>query len=296
MSLSQMIAPELLSTVSPRQKLTETVLKRLRAYEERAENLSAEPLRDEQVWTLLCTYGYAVEGRSGLAKLSSVLTDDQVAPETASAWLEMLPLPPRQGKAEGNESNSEIDLILGDVGMRHGISGVHYLPPQNREGWVCLVEAKYLEDIASKTTYDPSRNQMARVIETALAFQVAQAGVTVLPDRVHFTLLTPHRFTIANVAGGGPRLYSYKFREYQQNPLALHDDIEAAAVPRRAGLDWQYPDLKERLEHLSLHWVTYEQLIQSMPDVAYRDFPHRSYKQDLLEFIRRQPGCLLSNV
>src|SRR4051812_11611437 len=165
MSLSQLIDPKILSTVSPRQRLTETVLNRLRAYEERFE-IAAEPLRDEQVWTLLCTYGYAIEVQKGLARLSSLLIEKPDAQETACAWLEMLPLPPRQGDAALNESNSEIDLILGDVGMRHGISGVHYLPPQDREGWVCFVEAKYLEDIASRTTHDPTRNQMARVIES----------------------------------------------------------------------------------------------------------------------------------
>lgn len=295
MSLSQLIDLKILSTICPRQRLMETVLNRLRAYEDRFQT-EREPLRDEQVWTLLCTYGYAAEGQVGLTKLSSLLIEKPDVQETACAWLEMLPLPPRQGDAALNESNSEIDLMLGDVGMRHGISGVHYLPPQDREGWVCFVEAKYLEDIASRTTHDPTRNQMARVIESALAFQADQSSTPVWPSQVHFTLLTPQRFTATNLVGGGSRLYAYKFREYQQNQSALYDDIEVAAVPRRAGASWQYPDLKKRVEVLSLHWVTYEQLIRSMPEVPYPGSPHSSYKQELVMFARRQPGCLLIEV
>src|SRR5690606_8906762 len=154
-----------------------------------------------------------------------------------------------------NEGNSEIDLIIGDVGMRGSqISGVSYLPPTDRNGWVCLVEAKYLSDIASKTTYDPARNQMARVIETALTFQSAESSGCKYPDDVHFTLLTPHKFKSVNSFNSGSRLYAYKFREYQGNPQALLEDIEMAAVTKRTQRDWVYPDLKERVKKLSLHW------------------------------------------
>jgi hypothetical protein len=169
--------------------------------------------------------------------------------------------------------------------MRLGIAGVQYRPPQDRQGWVCMVEAKYHSDIASHTTYGPCRNQMARVIEAAVTFQSGGPSGPVYPHAVHFALLTPHRFMDANRAGGGPRLYAYKFREYKRDPQASFDYIETASVSRRNGAGWQLPDLQQRLERLSLHWITYEHLIRAMPEGAYR--------QALIQFIQRQPGCLL---
>lgn len=283
MTLTEMLDHMALASISRVPSVTKKITRRLQDYESRGFRGS---LHDEVVWTFLCTYGYVTESAQGIEQLGLVLTEQQGNLQTAFASLEMQPLPPRQGTSGANEGNSEIDLIVGDVGMRgRQVSGVHYLSPNERNGWVCLVEAKYLSDIAAKTTYDPARNQMARVIETALTFQSAGSSGAVYPQEVHFTLLTPHRFKSMNCTNGGSRLYAYKFREYQSNSRALLEDIEAAAVPRRVQRGWQYPDLQQRLERLSLHWVTYEQMIHAMPE--------GDFKEALIQFILHQPGCLL---
>ena len=184
----------------------------------------------------------------------------------------MQPLPCRPGVNGNSEGNSEIDLMLGDLSNRKNTTaGVGYSQPDNSDGRACLVEAKWLSDIACKTTHDWERNQLARVIETALTFQ----GNLQFPDRIHVTLLTPavfknHRDQL------GSRLYCYKWHEYTNqcgriNADAIKLDIDRSCIPSRpAGKVWSCPDLDQRLEKLHLHWVTYEDVINSMPETEFK--------------------------
>ncbi len=266
---SNLLCEDRLSTIFPRQRLASRILARLQVYE-KAGNAAA--LNDEQVWTMLFSYGYVCCDGGHLGLLASVLTERDCGegagpPPGSRAWLEMLPMAARLGKAGESESNSEIDLMLGDISLRQGCrSGVAYEPSGDGRGWVCFVEAKWLSDIAARTKHDPHRNQLARVIEAAAVFQ----GQRQLPKKVQVTLLTPACFK--NDAGlSGTRLYAYKFHEYQQDREHLIKDVNSAKIPPRRTATWAYPDgTDQRLRNLSLHWVTYESVLAAMPDSEYK--------------------------
>jgi hypothetical protein len=115
------------------------------------------------------------------------------------------------------------------------------------------VEAKCLADASGKVSYDPLRNQLARVIENVLCFQ----GDERLPDRLFFTLLTPRLFKDHPTA----RLYGYKMRDYE-DPAKLLCDIETCSIPKRRDAGYAYPDLVPRLDALTLNWVCYEDLLE----------------------------------
>lgn len=292
MTLHSLIDRKLLREVAPREKYTKNVLDRLNNYELKNNR---KHLYDEEVWTLLFVYGFSIHGIDSLVTLASVLTGNN--PDTVmDAWLEMKPIPPRKGVFGKSERNSQIDLLIGDIKRRGStISGVEYLPKtqnkdqeENEDGWVCFVEAKWLSDIAIRTTHDWGRNQLARVIETALTFQ----GNGQWPSHVHVTLLTPTIFSTAG-EGSASRLYAYKWREYVNedgniNPDAIRADINRSQVdPRTTTRGWTYPeDLDERLRCLSMHWVTYEELLSEMPQTRF--------KSALCEFVKQETQLLQS--
>lgn len=292
--LKALVNEERMRLIAPRKKLTDKVLDRLVAYQEQPTN---DGLQDEQVWTLLFTYGFvALPGQpeEGLSTLGNALTQGTFgAGPPAQAWLEMQPLPPRQGVYGKAESNTEIDLAVGDLEIRAGTETGIKFRGGSGAGRVCLVEAKWLSDIASKTKHDHSRNQLARVIETGLTFQ-NQAVNPALPGAVHVTLLTPSCFRVGGDCGS--RLYFYKFREYsaalknyepgsQHLPSILWDIRQAEIPKRQSSTAWRYPDLAERLPVLKLHWVTYEELFQAMPA--------SEFKTALQEFIQDEPRAIL---
>ena len=72
--------------------------------------------------------------------------------------------------------------------------------------WVCFCEMKWYSDISGKVTHDIHRNQLARVIENAIAFASAPL------DRAHVALVTPASFRASR-----SRLYGYKFEEYERD-------------------------------------------------------------------------------
>lgn len=248
----------------------------------------AAPMIDEQIWTLLFAFGY----RSDRKKLFEVLTGVE-APDNCKAWLEMLPLPARQGSwKSGSEGNSNIDLIAGSIARRDNTgSGVQYRP----SGPVCLVEAKWKSDIAGYTRHDPQRNQLARVIETAVTLQYHAEGgendglpkpapgerANRFPDQVYVALLTPRLFKVDGPPAS--RFYAYKFFEYTgpAGKAAMKAEVESPAAIRREGDGWLYPNIEQRLEKLRLRWVTFEDL--------YREMPNDNYKKALGRFIQAQP-------
>ncbi|WP_339683109.1 hypothetical protein [Gimesia maris] len=269
MTLSSLIKSDILSRIAPRTKHTNNVLARLKKYESTDKQ---KALNDEEVWTLLLVYGYAVCGKKSLLDLANVLTGTKQESVTKS-WLEMKPMPPRKGVSGKSERNSQIDLLVGDITKRSKTKGgVKYKSkPREDDGWACFVEAKWLSDIAVKTTHDWERNQLARVIETALTFQ----GDGQWPSRVYVTLLTPAIFKTPRESSAS-RLYAYKWWEYVNedgniNLEAIRTDIDRSRVAARTDTKgWTYPDdLDERLGHLSMNWVTYEDLLSAMPKSDY---------------------------
>jgi hypothetical protein len=287
--LNHVIELDRLYTIFPRQELANQVVARLSNYE-LTRPLSG--LHDEQVWTLLFAYGFiAGDVEEGRALLANQLIEGTVPVSPFRVWLEMLPLPPRQGNRGLSERNSNIDLIAGHQRIRgETAAGVEYEKPESGLGWVCMTEAKWLYDIAGKTTHDFHRNQLARVIETALTFQRPGYPPS-YPDAVHVTLLTPARFKPPTGSDTGSRLYFYTFNEYQHPTDGLQvsrilADIDSAEVAHRIDNDgWLYPVIRERMRSLSLHWVTYEQLLRSMPDSRF--------KWELADLLVREPRKVL---
>ncbi len=285
--LREAIDRQRLQNVSPRSERTEKVLMRLAEYE---RNRPRGGLHDEEVWTLLVIYGFvAGDAIHDLGKLAGLLTGGDVTASPSKLWLEMLTVPPRGGSGGPSERPSQIDLSAGHLGRRRK-GGVEYQKPRSSPGWVNMTEFKWRGDIDPETTHDFNRNQLARVIETALTFQ--QPGNSpCYPDAVHVTLLTPAIFKPSNGSGSGSRLYAYKFNEYWRDGHGVQvdrilADINSAKVCRRRDHGgWRYPDLNVRAGCLKLHWITYEQLLREMPD--------SQYKQCLASFLDREPRKVL---
>lgn len=107
---------------------------------------------------------------------------------------------------------------------------------------------KFTSDISYETTFVTNRNQIARSID---------AGLDSMDDDVdhfYFLLITPKRFQ----EFPGSRLYYFKMREYQSNPIALALDI-----PRIVA--WlELEKKKESLQHLNNHigWLTWEEMAE----------------------------------
>jgi hypothetical protein len=270
-----------------REDLARNILKGLGDYSDLDETETRKPLIDEQIWTFLFVYGY----RNDRKKLFEVLTGAET-PERCEAWLEMLPLPPRKGKKGLSERNSNIDLIAGSIARRDKTgSGVQYRPG----GPVCLVEAKWKSDIAGYTRHDPQRNQLARVIETAVTLQYHAKGskdeglpkpdpggrADRFPGDVYVTLLTPRAFKVEGPPAS--RFYAYKYFEYTgpAGKAAMKAEVESPVAIRREGDGWLYPNIEQRLEKVRLRWVTFEDL--------YREMPKDNYKKALGRFIQAQP-------
>jgi hypothetical protein len=171
-------------------------------------------------------------------------------------WFEAEPIPPRQGKARNTEGNTMVDLAFGHIGQRGKTgSGIEY-GPARPNSWVCFVEAKCLSDCSTTVRYDPLRNQLARVIENLLVFQHREGT---FPARLIFTLLTPGLFKDNPTA----RLYGYKFNDYKNDVSKLRADIESCKIPTRIGPLYGFPkELKPRLDALTFHWATYEELLE----------------------------------
>jgi hypothetical protein len=279
--MHELIDPETLASICPYDSHSKEVLKRLKRYELKWAGTYPP---DEEVWTLLFAYGFiAVEDRR--AQLAQLLIEGKVPPSPPfELWLEMSPIPPR-GEPEWN---SIIDLVAGNQRTRKRTkSGIEYEKPENdTTGWVCMTEVKWLQDIAVGTSYDPDRNQLAKVIENALTFQKAGKRPS-YPEAVHVTLLTPARFKPPQGAAPGVMLYSRKFNAYthangRPNVDGILNDINKALAPlRTTPRNWKYPKLDERINSLHMHWVTFEDLLAGMPD--------SEYKQHLTAFVGQFP-------
>lgn len=162
-------------------------------------------------------------------------------------WYEAKPLPPRK-----HEGNTQLDLAFGNIKNRGNTkSGIEY--NQNMKGsWVCFVEGKLYADCSTQVKYDPLRNQLERIIENLLCFQ--KNGN--FPKKLYFTLLTPRLFKNNDEA----KLYGYKMKEYQDRNNILND-IKSARNKKVNMSKWKYPEIEERIENLSLKWITYEEII-----------------------------------
>jgi hypothetical protein len=221
---------------------------------ERQERKPSDDFADEQIWTFLVGCGYAIAGEDGVARLTKTLTGSNYKALTnPRIWFEVLPIPPRK-----REGETHLDLALGTIAGRNGTeSGIEL---ENVESaWICFCEMKWYSDISYNVSYDQHRNQLIRVVENALCFQ--NRGK--FAEKIHVVLVTPKIFQQASTKS---RLYQYKHSEYYSNPSRIKGDLDVCQLDKNYREDWNYPsDIQDRISKLSLGWISYESLFESMP-------------------------------
>ena len=191
---------------------------------ERQEAERKQDFYDEQIWTFLVSFGYAL-ANGGAAQLAHTLVGEDESTLSSKIWFESLPNSPRV-----KEGNTRVDLALGAIKIRSGTqSGIEFDSAAGK--WVALCECKWYSDIDTKVSYDQHRNQLLRTIENAVFFQ--NAGT--FPKRVHVVLVTPASFKERAIKS---RLYQYKLAEYTSNPQVMLDELNACRLLRSAS----YPE------------------------------------------------------
>lgn len=212
---------------------------------------------DEEIWTFLTSVAFSSGGQSGNSDLFKALTESTEPNVESRQWLESLPLPPRNG-----EGNTNLDLAMGSIQPR-GITsnGIEY---DGSKRPIVFCEMKWFSDLSYGVTGDPHRNQLIRVIENAVTFQSSEGH----PDIVHVTLVTPREFKNRKQAS---RFYHTKFYEYADPETGadmMLSELRSCRLNVYTNQGWRYPettDLEKRIRNLSLHWVTFEDLISMTP-------------------------------
>jgi hypothetical protein len=120
-------------------------------------------------------------------------------------------------------------------------------------------EIKYTSDIAHSTTYNPYRNQLARLIDVGIDAAKCKG------KEVLVILSTP-----STLYKNRSRLYYYKVQEYS-DPLNIKRDIGWRTVS----------EIKDNL--LAVKWIALEELV----GVLYQDFNHPD-KKEATEFFKER--------
>lgn len=208
--------------------------------------------RNEKIWTFLIASLF--DNAPDKSKIIDLLCGESLPTEHVEGiWFEAQLVSPRKGKEGFSEGNTKLDLAFGHVVQRGSTEGGIAYGSHKKGSWVCFVEAKCLSDCSTTVSYDPLRNQLARVIENLLCFQ----GEGKFPEKLFFTLLTPRIFK----ENPETRLYGWKMQAYADFEKIL-EDVEKCRIPPRKYSAYMYPDLRERLEALRIGWVSYEELLE----------------------------------
>jgi hypothetical protein len=120
-------------------------------------------------------------------------------------------------------------------------------------------EIKYTSDISHSTTFNPYRNQLARLIDVGLD-EAKCSGKEVL-----VILSTPSKFY-----KNRSRLYYYKVQEYS-DPSLIKKDIGWRPIK----------DIEENL--LAVKWIALEDIIS----LLYKDFNHHE-KEEAMKFFKER--------
>ena len=176
----------------------------------------------------------------------------------SALWFEAEPISPRKGESGNTEGNTKLDLAFGGINKRDGKVGGIEFDPNNDFSWVCFVEAKFLSDCSTNVSYDPFRNQLARIIENLVTFQNTEDN-SKYPNPTYFTLLTPRVFKERPFS----KLYGYKFFEYHDRQRLQHE-FDLCTLNKRNEDRWEYPEgIENRLSILKLNWVTFEEILEA---------------------------------
>ena len=214
-------------------------------------------LNDEEVWTFLAACGYAIVGRDGVALLTEKLTGQAGLPQLdiPQIWLEFQPMTPRI-----DEGRTHLDLAVGSIAPEKGTKGgIDLAINEATKSWICFCEMKWESDISPDTANDEKRNQLVRVIESALYFQKRGA----FSDEVYVSLVTPEAF---KGTLGFEKLYRSKFSEYESDNFNILEDLRNCVLRPRDQFD-----AAERIDALSLRWTTYDALFDGFPASAISD-------------------------
>ena len=122
-----------------------------------------------------------------------------------------------------------------------------------------LFELKFTSDISYSTTFNPTRNQLARLIDVGLDLNEHNG------KKILVLLSTPSRLFEKK-----SRLYCYKIEEYSE-PSKIQNDIEWRNVSQ----------IRDNV--LAVRWIALEDLI----DVLYKDFVHEDREEALAFFKER---------
>lgn len=227
---------------------------------------------DEATWTFLTACGYAICRTEGIAKLTALLTgnSDLKPPEDSKVWLEFRPMTPRIG-----ESRTRLDLAIGTIVQEAGTKGgINLGLPNVSTSWICFCEMKWESDISPGVTNDPNRNQLIRVIESALYFQSNGD----FADEVHVALVTPTVFRDKHFVF---KNYTGKFRCYESDSTNILEDLRNCTLKPRGNFN-----AVERIEALQLHWPTFDELFVSIPDSAISD-ALKTFHQNYGTYLKR---------
>ena len=127
------------------------------------------------------------------------------------------------------------------------------------ESLLILFEMKFTSDISIQTTFNPYRNQLARLIDVGISYALKKR------KRLVLLLCSPSVFFVSK-----SRLYSYKITEYSDYEEVKRD------------IGWRG---KEQIEEsvLAVAWIP----LKSLVEIMYEDFNHADLGDALLFFKER---------
>jgi hypothetical protein len=120
-------------------------------------------------------------------------------------------------------------------------------------------ELKFMSDISYDTTFNPIRNQLARLVDVGLE---ASEGT----KKVLIILSTPR-----DLFESRSRLYYYKIKEYE-NPISLHEDIPWRSIN----------EITDNL--IKVAYIPLEKLISTM----HKDFNYKEDSIEAMEFFKER--------
>lgn len=174
-----------------------------------------------------------------------------------------------------DEGNSLLDLAMGSIKRRGTTTSGIDLDKDNEEQDFVFCEAKWKSDLSVGATKCSFRNQLQRVIENALLF----AGEN-FKGNIFVTLITPELYKKHYELGLYTRFYSCKYTEYKGNIkgtfLRELDLIqEANLIPFKNNKNRYI--IEKNLDKLILNWVTFEELIENLPEIkkSYNDINNK---------------------
>ena len=211
---------------------------------------------DEATWTFLVACGYAICGGDGVAKLTELLTGrpDLNQQDDSGIWLEFRPMTPRVG-----EGRTHLDLAIGTITPDGTKSGIELDYSSGSRSWICFCEMKWESPLDFKVANDPNRNQLVRVIESALRFQNTEFFV----HEVYVTLVTP---AFLKEYPDYKKLYPQKFDDYKSDSGNILEDLRNCTLEPRNNFD-----PTERIDSLTLRWQTFDELFASIPNSPVSD-------------------------